>query len=188
MREPLKLGAVLLIITTICGGLLGFINAKTSPIIAQGKEKSQQEAVQQLLPSAKEMEEVIVTDTPSLETVFVTYDNGTYTGAVAKVYPDGFGGSIELLVGMQADGNLAGIQVLSHAETPGLGANMTLDSFKEQFPGQVTPLEVSKTSSGQGEVMAITGATITTRAVVDGVNVATEYMKAHQANWEKGEY
>ncbi|MEF9958988.1 MAG: RnfABCDGE type electron transport complex subunit G [Niameybacter sp.] len=188
MQEPLKLGAVLLVITTICGGLLGFVNARTAPIIAQGKEKAQQVAVQQLLPLAKEMEEVEVTDVGKLTTVFVTYDSGTYIGAVAKVYPDGFGGSIELLVGMHADGTLAGVQVLTHAETPGLGANMTQDAFKNQFKDQQTPLGVSKTTSGDGEIMAITGATITSRAVVDGVNEATAYMKAHQAAWEKGEY
>ena len=188
MREPLKLGLILLIITTICAGLLGFVNTQTAPIIVKGKEAAEQEAVRAFLEEAKDIQKVEVTDADKLTTVFVTYADGTYTGAVAKVYPDGYGGSIELLVGMHADGALAGVQILSHAETPGLGANMTQPSFKDQFIGKGTPLAVSKTSSSDTEIMAITGATITSRAVVDGVNLATEYMKAHQTNWEKGEY
>nr|WP_307990212.1 RnfABCDGE type electron transport complex subunit G [uncultured Niameybacter sp.] len=188
MKEPLKLGLILLIITTICAGLLGFVNSQTAPIIVKGKEAAQQEAVRGLLEEAKDIQIVPVTDGEKLETVFVTYADGKYTGAVAKVYPDGYGGSIELLVGMHADGTLAGVQILSHAETPGLGANMLQPSFKDQFVGKGTPLAVNKTTGSDTEIMAITGATITSTAVVNGVNLATEYMKAHQTNWEKGEY
>lgn len=186
MREPLKLGAILLIITTLCAGLLGFVNDQTAPIIKRGKEEAQTKAVKQILPEAETVKELEVTDEAKITTAFVTYKGNVYTGSVLKVYPEGYGGSIELLVGVLPEGEIAGIQILSHQETPGLGANMMNEDFKEQFHSKHAPLAVNKINPGEEEIMAITGATITSRAVTDGVNLVAEYVKNHQEEWEKG--
>ena len=187
MGEPLKLGAILLMITTLCVGLLGFVNESTLPIIQVGKQKNQEKAVQQLLPDTESIKTVKVTDQSHIDTVFMTYKSNQYTGSVIKVYPQGYGGSIELLVGILPDGQVAGIQVLSHQETPGLGANADQEDFKKQFVGKNTPLSVNKNTPKDDEIMAITGATITSKGIVEGVNEAAEYAKQHQEEWKKGE-
>lgn len=186
MMESLKLGGILLVITTICAGLLGFVNSQTAPIILEGKEKTQTQAVKSLLPDFETVVQIEDTKIEKIAAAFTTYKGDTYVGAVVKTYPEGYGGGIELLVGIEASGEVSGIQILSHQETPGLGANMLQDDFKGQFTGQSAPLEVSKTSKGEGEIMAITGATITSQAVTEGVNLAAEYIKANQEEWEKG--
>lgn len=186
MMESLKLGGILLLITTICSGLLGFVNSQTAPVIKAGKELTQQEAVKNLLPEAENVIEIKDIAEEKITTVFVTYREDAYTGSVVKVYPEGYGGSIELLVGVEASGEVSGIQILSHQETPGLGANMLEEDFKGQFQGKMAPLSVSKTTPGEQEIEAITGATITSKAVTDGVNLAAEYTKVHQEEWEKG--
>lgn len=185
MMESLKLGGILLLITTLCAGLLGFVNSQTAPIIIQGKEQTQTQAVKSLLPDFETVVKVDNMEEDKITTAFVTYKGDTYVGAVVKTYPEGYGGGIELLVGIEASGEVSGIQILSHQETPGLGANMLQDDFKGQFIDQRAPLGVSKTSRGEGEIMAITGATITSQAVTDGVNLAAEYIKINQEEWEK---
>ena len=187
MREPLKLGAILLVITTICAGLLGFINNLTPPVIKLGRQETQNQAVKKLLPDVETVKEIEVTDQDKITTAFITYKGSDYTGSVIKVYPEGYGGSIELLVGILPEGKVAGIQVLSHQETPGLGANMDKEDFKAQFPGKQTPIVVNKMNPSENEIMAITGATITSKGVADGVNLAAEYVQSHQEEWQKGD-
>lgn len=186
MKEPLRLGAILLIITMLCVGLLGFVNESTLPIIQIGKQKNQEKAVQQLLPDAESIKVQVINE-GNLDTVFRTYKSQQYTGSVIKVYPQGYGGSIELLVGILPNGQVAGIQVLSHQETPGLGANVDQEDFKKQFMGKSTPLSVNKNTPKDNEIMAITGATITSKGIVEGVNEAAEYAQRHQEKWKKGE-
>ena len=84
------------------------------------------------------------------------------------------------MVGISMEGKLTGMKVVSHSETPGLGANATNESFQNQFKDKPTEeaLTVIKVgSAGDSEVQAITGSTITTQAVTDGVNFAVEIFK-----------
>ena len=88
---------------------------------------------------------------------------------------DGYGGTIELLIGIGPDiGNvtLVGLEVISHSETPGLGARLTEDAFIGQFEG--VPLGDAVLEEDGGEIDAISGATITSRAVVDAVQDAVD--------------
>ena len=73
MREPLKLGAILLVITTICAGLLGFINNLTAPVIKLGRQETQNQAVKKLLPDVETVKEIEVTDQDKITTAFITY-------------------------------------------------------------------------------------------------------------------
>ena len=82
-----------------------------------------------------------------------------------------------MLVGIAAaENNIAGIRVLSHSETPGLGALAVRESFYRSFDGlKLAPLRVVKSSPEIGEIEAITSATITTKAITDAVNEAIEW-------------
>ena len=75
---------------------------------------------------------------------------------------------LDVMVGVNTDGTCSGVSIISHSETSGLGANATKEDFRNQFVGKSN---VAVTKDG-GEIAALTGATITSRAVCDGVNAA----------------
>ena len=78
------------------------------------------------------------------------------------------------MTGVDAEGKVTGVNILSHAETAGLGAKAAEQSFRDRFVGLVSGITVSKDKAGDNSVDAITGATITSRAVTDAVNAAIE--------------
>ena len=93
-------------------------------------------------------------------------------GYAFRVYPKGYGGTIDMVVGIDLKGRVAGIKIISMNETPGLGMKASESSFLRQFTGKTfkSPLKAKK------DVDAITGATITSQAVSDGVKLAlTKY-------------
>jgi Na+-translocating ferredoxin:NAD+ oxidoreductase subunit G len=104
-----------------------------------------------------------------------TQDGGSL-GYAVRVQTQGYGGTITLLVGLSPDlETIQGIEVVEQIETPGLGGNITNESFKEQFEGLSAEEEISyvknvEPDKQQNEIQAISGATITSRAVVSGIN------------------
>ena len=90
---------------------------------------------------------------------------------------EGYGGDIQISVGILADGTVNGISILSIGETAGLGMNATNPDFYNQYAGkQVASFEVTKNGeSGDNMIDALSGATITSRAVTGGVNAALAY-------------
>ena len=90
--------------------------------------------------------------------------------------PKGFSGVLTMIVGINADGTVAGIKVTAHSETPGLGAKAQADAdWIGQYVGQQADGQLKVAKDG-GTINAITGATITSRAVTDGVNTAAQYV------------
>jgi len=101
-------------------------------------------------------------------------------GYTMKVSTKGYGGQIQLMVGINKDGKLAGIKILSQSETAGLGANSEKPSFYGQYAGKPTnkDVEVVKAEpAADNEIKAITGATITSKGVTSGVNEAIKFYK-----------
>lgn len=105
---------------------------------------------------------------------------GTTLGYAVRVEASGYGGTIELLAGLSPDGSdVTGIEVVSHLETPGLGGRITEESFQEQFrgldPGQeISFVKNAPAQADENEIQALSGATISTRAVVSGLNEGLE--------------
>ncbi len=83
--------------------------------------------------------------------------------------PDGYSGNIFVMMGVLADGTLGGIEILNHAETPGLGSLIIEDSFKDQFKGRSLDDTNFKVKKDGGDIDQITGATISPRAVSGAV-------------------
>ena len=164
----LRLSVTLLLITGCMAAALAGVNMITAPIIAQANEAKTQEAVEAVLPGGGEA--VDFTDNTGL----VAKVYASETGYAVQVKPSGFDGEIDMMVGIDKDGKVLGISVISHTETAGLGAvaaadNAKGEAFRNQFAGMSGSVAVSKDG---GEVDAITGATITSRAVCDGINAA----------------
>lgn len=181
MKEILKLGSTLLLICLIAAAALGVTNEVTIGKILEQRETANQLARQAVLPDAAEFEAVdaakladIQGKEPLVKEVYAGVKDGAVIGYVIKTGPNGFSGAVEVTTGVTVDGVLSGVRIGNHAETPGLGANATLPQFYEQYNGMSAAQElgVSKTAKSDTEILAITGATITSRAVTDGVNTS----------------
>ena len=165
-----RLGLTLFIIAAIVAGILAAVNSVTEPIINQLNEEKTQKAIEAVLPGGGQ--EIDFTDATGL--VSVVYKGET--GYAVKVAPVGFDGAIEMMVGIDNEGNILGISVISQTETAGLGAVCAAttsagEAFRGQFVGQSGSVSVSKDG---GSMDAITGATITSRAVCVGINAALD--------------
>ncbi len=179
----------LLVIAAVSGGVLGLVYGVTKDTIAQVEQKKNDAAIQKVLPLEGEISYKPDTMQFTYEGVDMTFPcnlafdaNGNFQGAAVKTNEGGFGGKIEMMVGFLADGTIKGTSVLSHAETPGLGANMT-GKFKDQFVDK-NPADFKLiVKKDGGDVDAITAATITSRAFSKAVDKAYKAFEANKAQF-----
>ena len=170
VKYVLRLTVTLLLITAVVAVILAGVNSVTAPRIADLNARKTQEAVEAVLPGGGV--EVAFTDSTGL--VATVYQGDA--GYAVKVNPSGFNGTISMMVGVDNSGSVLGISIISQTETAGLGAVSAADTsageaFRGQFAGMSGSVSVSKDG---GQVDAITGATITSRAVCTGVNAALD--------------
>ncbi len=179
----------LLVITAVSGGVLGLVYGMTKDAIALVDQKKNEAAIQAVLPLEGEITYKADTLKYNYEGADLTfpcnlaYDaNGNFLGAAVKTNEGGFGGKIDMMVGFLADGTIKGTSVLSHAETPGLGANMT-GKFKDQFVDKNPANFKLIVKKDGGDVDAITAATITSRAFSKAVDKAYKAFEANKAQF-----
>lgn len=169
MKYVLRIALTLLAITAVVAVILAAVNSVTAPRIAAQNEQKTQNAIEAVLPGGgQEVKEF--TDDTGLVTAAYKGDNG----CAVQVTPNGFNGTVTMMVGVDNDGKVTGISIISHTETAGLGATAAADTdagraFRDQFIGMSGTVSVTKDG---GEVDALTGATITSRAVCTGVSAA----------------
>lgn len=193
IKDTLILFAIALVLSAI----LGFTNELTKDRIAEQKVLQKERAYAEVFPelnggSIKNTDELtaIVEDSFAIlslssdtnitegstinDILEVTDTAGDTIGYVVNVTNSkGYGGAIEMAVGMDTDLNITGLSIISNSETAGLGANCTKDTWRAQFNGKTIPITYSKTGAvGANEIDAISSSTFTTKAVVWGVNSA----------------
>lgn len=167
MKNILKLTAILFTITAVVAALLAGANLLTKDRIAAAKAEKLQQAISKVLPDGEKAGKIDFA-TEGSTGVKTIYQNEN--GYAVQVETAGFGGTITMMVGVSKDGKVLGVQIVSHSETPGLGAKAASDSaFRDSFVGLSGSVQVSKDG---GEADTLTGATITSRAVAAGVNAA----------------
>lgn len=191
MKNMLKDAAILFAITLVAGLLLGVVNEVTKEPIALAKEKAKQEACQTVFSTAASFERQEI-DTEAIsqaliqqglngvdvdEMSFALDNSGKVLGVVITVTDhEGYGGDIQFSMGITNDGLLNGISLLSISETAGLGMeaeNILVPQFTDK---EAMKFSYTKTGSvDPSEIDAISGATITTKAVVNGVNAGIAY-------------
>ena len=165
----LRLTATLLIITSAVAVALAGVNMITAPVIDAQNAKKTQDAIELVLPGGGE-----AVAFPATNLVSKVY--ASEAGYAVEVTPGGFDNTITMMVGIDKAGKVQGISIISHTETAGLGAVAAAgtpagEAFRDQFVGASGSVAVTKDA---GQIDAITGATITSRAVCDGVNAALE--------------
>lgn len=164
----LRLTVTLLLITAVVAGLLGFVNYMTEDRIKEIENEKAQAAMETVLPA--ESYDLVETDRTDITALYRAADRGY----VVRLAVNGFGGAIDMMVGVDLSGTVTGISVISHSETASLGANCTREDYRSQYVGATDALAVTKDG---GMVEALTGATVTSRAVTDGVNIALDCVK-----------
>ncbi|MGM9659922.1 MAG: RnfABCDGE type electron transport complex subunit G [Faecousia sp.] len=164
----IRLAVTLLLITAVVAAALAGVNAVTAPKIAELNAQKTQSAIEAVLPGGGE--EIAFTDDTGL--VSTVYQG--QSGYAVEVKPSGFNGTVTMMVGVDPSGKVLGISIVNHTETAGLGAVAAAETaagnaFRGQFAGMSGSVSVTKDG---GQVDALTGATITSRAVCTGVNAA----------------
>ena len=181
MKENIRLGLILLLITGVAAFLLGGAYEITKAPIAASIEADKQAAMKAILPTADKFEKADAKISDKVLEINSGMKGTEIAGYAIKVAPKGYAGPVEIMVGLSTDGKVTGIKILSHSETPGLGANAPQPKFSDQFKNKPTKdkLEVVKTVPAKdNQIQAITGATITSKAVTLGVNDAIDFYNA----------
>ncbi len=170
MHKILVLGLKLFVIAAVAGLALGVTNQVTAGPIREQEARAADAARRAVLPSAETFAPL---DAPEeLKAAFAGYDEtGALTGMTGTIVAKGYGGDIEITVGVDLTGAVTGVSVggSAFAETAGLGARAKEPGFGKRFVGKAPPIKLIKDG---GDVDAITSATITSRAVTDAVNDA----------------
>lgn len=182
-ENPIVLSLVLLVTSVVVALILAFTNSVTKDKIAENTRKEQDAAKIEVLAGATIFEDVDFKDETGLvKNVYLgKNEKHELIGWCANVTPSGYGGVIDTIVGFGTDGSVTGIKIVSLSETPGLGAKATDEAFSGQFAGKngdgaLTVIKSGK--AGESEIMAISGATITSSAVKDGVNAAAKAVES----------
>ena len=169
---------VLAVICLVSAAILGLVNKVTVGPIQANTEKTVQESLRTVMPIDGDYEDVTDQYSGDPVTVDVTgvsvpvkavYKAAEEGYVVETMSPNGFGGALDMMAGVDSEGNVTGIAIISHAETSGLGSKSTDPEWQAQFKGVNGTIGVTKDGY---QINAITGSTITSRAVCDGVNAA----------------
>ena len=170
-KEFIKLSSILCVITLVAALLLAGVNKITAPRIAQAEKEASVEAMKEIIPDADSFEELN-------ENVSAARKGNEVIGYCVKVTATGYGGDISMMVGLDTEATVQGIEILSHSETAGLGAKITEDRFKSQFKGKDPILQVVKNDTDSaGEITAITGATVSSRGIANGIKMSLDLVE-----------
>ncbi len=190
MKELRRLVLVLTLVAAGAGLILSLVEMATRAPIAEQRRQETLRALKAVLPPA---DNAVDTDTVALitgqdkrgrdveRTFYRGRQDGTLTGVAFQVVaPDGYSGDIVIMVGVDPAGTVTGIEIIRHAETPGLGDKIELPAFKQMFAGKNLDNADWRVKKDGGEFDQITGATISPRAVVGAVRKGLEFYRQHR--------
>lgn len=191
LKKIIKDIFILCLITVICGGLMGYVYQITKKPIEKQAKQTQQEAYRRVMKKAtrfnkyedqkvKKLAKQLKNNEGNVEIVqaLKAYQNKKNIGEVIQVIDhDGFGGDIEIIVGINQQKEITGVEILTIDETVGLGMNAKNKEFRNQYKGkQVDYFKVVKTGKqSDEEVDSLSGATITSKAMTNGINGALDF-------------
>jgi len=195
----LTMTVVLTVVCLVCSGILGGVYALTADPIAQTNRAILERSVREVLPEGGILSDAKALQVGGRESEYYlsAREDGTPLAYAVKSVVNGFGGALEMMVGITADGQVYNTSVLSHSETPGLGAKCTED---EAFYGQFssgsayskhvaasTPEKDLQVKKDGGSLDAITASTITSRAYILAVRQALEAYRTLQGEAAQNE-
>lgn len=193
MREIIKPTVVLGVICLTVGLLLSFANNVTSGIVFERTQKSADDLRREVITRNRNIDFEFVRiddwkdvswtneDYSMVKEVYKAVRGETVHGYVITVCPKGFGGEIEMMVGVSSSGMMTGVEILSNNETPGLGSKVAEAKYTAQFRGIPVGMELklikNRAKKDLNEVQAVSGATVSSEAVTSGAQVAMKLAK-----------
>ncbi|WP_026321229.1 electron transport complex subunit RsxG [Arhodomonas aquaeolei] len=195
-RGTVIAATVLTACALVGAALVALTHRETAPAIAANRESAVRERLTAVLPPGpfdrspaqaplQVRAPAALGSRDALPVYRAVRDGKVIAVVFTAVAPDGYGGAIRLLAGVQRDGGITGVRVIAHQETPGLGDAIEADrsDWIRQFHGRrlgAPPAEAWRVAADGGAFDAITGATITSRAVTGAVRRALVYFRAHR--------
>ena len=174
MNKIVKLALILFAVSAIVALCLGLVNGVTADRIAAIAAEKLANAMSEVLPADEYTEVEYTGDDIQVDSIYKAGDKGY----VVQCTVSGSQGSITMLTGVASDGTVTGISVLKHAETPGLGAIAgAASAVGENWRSQFKDIPSAAVTKDGGQIEAISGATITSRAVCNGVTAAQNAVK-----------
>ena len=173
MRDIVKLGLILFIVTAVSAGALSITNHITKDIIEEKAIEANKAYMQEILPDAEDfnvMEGPGILSVKGVEEVYEALKGGETYAYVIKTKTKGYGGDVIILTGINVDGTIAGMRVSSQSETPNLGDRIAGEEFGSQFEG----LSVERELKLNEDVDQVSGATVSSTAAIGGINASIE--------------
>nr|AIB09468.1 electron transport complex protein RnfG [Halobacteroides sp. TB21] len=171
-----KLIIVLTIIMIISAGILTWVQQKTEPIIEQHAQEKKENAILTVLPGAEDYEEVTKGD---LTLYKGTDSSGNLVGYAMENSEQGFQSVLKLMIGLDIEQKkVLKVKILNQAETPGLGARISEEEFKAQFNDK----SFDDAFKAKEDIDAISGATISSQAMSDGIEDAIKKIQNTEAD------
>ena len=178
----LHLGGVLLALCLIIALALGYVNSITADRIAESAEQQLQQSMKDIIPTADRFNEIAIPggEASIITRAFEIIKDGVYVGLCVQVAPNGFSGPINMVVAVYKSGAVLGVHIVSMTETIGLGTQVDDPEWLVQFEGLSAPFTVVKNAApGEGDIAAVSGATVSSRAVTQGVTAAAEFVLSY---------
>ena len=177
MKHIIKPGIILFLIAAVITALLGFVRSLTLEPIENNKQKAKQAAMAAVIPAASNFIEYKGPYSGMIISICEAYSGTESLGYAVELATEGYSGKINLILGIsKAENKITGMRVTKHSETPGLGALAVKENFYKKFDNKnAVKLNVVRNSPGENDIEAITGATITTKAITDAVNEAIKW-------------
>lgn len=188
VRELLRLTTVLTIICSVAATALALVYNYTKEPIAYQQRLKKLNAIRVIQPDFdnepdKDLIDLAMGDEnekTNTTRFYLTKKGDVCTGAVFTGSAIGYAGTIEVMIGVAANGTITGVQILDHSETPGLGAKITEENFLRQFQGKNLSSTKWALKKEGGELDGITGATISPRAVVKAIYQGLVVFQSHR--------
>lgn len=168
LKHILHLSVSLLIVTAVAALILSLVNTLTCDRIAELAEEKRLASMETVMPEANVFSELYCDD-PTIDSITGAFAGTKFLGYCIEVSPNGFGGAVSLMVGVNESGCVTGVSILDHSETASLGAKAASPDYLDQYVGKSGTIQVN---TGKNAIDGLTGATITSKAITSGVNAA----------------
>ncbi len=196
MKDIIKLLVALTLIAAIAGLILSVVEKATREPIAAQRKAQMVKALSAVLPdfdNSPDADSVVLENgvdkkgNPVQITFYRARKNNELVGTAFKmIAPEGYSGNIEIMIGVKPDQSINAIEILTHAETPGLGSKIAEGWFKEMFRGKSLENADWRVKKDGGEFDQISGATISPRAVVGALKAGLEFYRDNSQRITEG--
>lgn len=173
----LRVGGILLLICALIAVMLAGVHRLTREAIAAHKAEKIENAICAIFADSSVTEGSVPAGHKQVLSAYIVEKNDAIVGHCYTVSANGFGGAVELMVGIDTVGKICGVEVIEHSETKGIGSHVLTDNYLSRYNGKYGNLALG------ADVDAYTGATVTSKAVLSAVNAA---LAAHTAMLEGG--